>query len=128
MEVRVSDRVFQSSHPEPKFSLNLVIPMVIFHKPLPMHTFNPKSCPHFASKFIETPILANKAYPGFRKPTEILWKMIKAHHHPTNLLSMIICSTRHRSSRKVLLAQNRTHRIDVRLCPYPSPQNMTGRH
>ena len=44
-EVRVSDRVFQSSHPKPKFSLNLVIPMVIFHKTHPMHTFNPKSCP-----------------------------------------------------------------------------------
>lgn len=58
--VGVPDRVLQSSHPEPKFSLNLAIPMVIFHKPHPMHTFNPKSCPHFASKFIETPILQCK--------------------------------------------------------------------
>ena len=115
--VGVPDRVLQSSHPEPKFSLNLVIPMVIFHKPHPMHTFNPKSCPHFASKFIETPILQIRQILDPIKPTKILWNMIMAHHHPTNLLSMIVCSTRHRSSQKVLLAQNRTHRIDVRLCP-----------
>ena len=73
--------------------------MVISHKPHPMDTFNPKSFPHSYSSVRQ--ILDSE------KPTvtEILWKMIMAHHHPTNLLSMIICSAGHRSSQKVLLAQ-----------------------
>ena len=50
-EKMVPTRVLQSRHPDVTFLLSSVIPRDIFGIRLPVHTFNPESCPHFLLKF-----------------------------------------------------------------------------